>query len=65
MATAYVNFRFRRLRPLLEGKPIKLIEHAKLLARNLRRERMGLEERPPKRVRQQIPLDAGRIGVRI
>lgn len=55
-----MNFRFRRLRPLLEGKPIKL--HAKLLARNLRRERMGLEERPPKRVRQQIPLDEAEWG---
>ena len=57
-----MNFRFRRLRPLLESKRIKLIEHAKLLAHNLRRERMGLEERPPKRVRQQIPLDEAEWG---
>ena len=44
IATAYLNFRFRRLRPLLEGEPIVLIEHGNLLERNLRRERLTVEE---------------------
>jgi uncharacterized membrane protein YcaP (DUF421 family) len=44
VATAYVNFRFRRLRPLLEGEPIVLIERGNLLERNLRRERLTVEE---------------------
>jgi uncharacterized membrane protein YcaP (DUF421 family) len=44
VATAYVNFRFRRLRPLLEGEPIVLIERGSLLERNLRRERLTVEE---------------------
>jgi uncharacterized membrane protein YcaP (DUF421 family) len=44
VATAYVNFRFRRLRPLLEGEPLVLIERGNLLERNLRRERLTVEE---------------------
>jgi uncharacterized membrane protein YcaP (DUF421 family) len=44
VATAYLNFRFRRLRPLLEGEPIVLIERGNILERNLRRERLTLEE---------------------
>src|SRR3954447_19533044 len=44
VATAYLNFRFRRLRPLLEGEPIVLIEHGNILERNLRRERLTVEE---------------------
>jgi uncharacterized membrane protein YcaP (DUF421 family) len=44
VATAYVNFRFRRFRPLLEGEPIVLIERGSLLERNLRRERLTVEE---------------------
>jgi uncharacterized membrane protein YcaP (DUF421 family) len=44
VATAYLNVRFRRLRPLLEGEPIVLIERGNILERNLRRERLTLEE---------------------
>jgi uncharacterized membrane protein YcaP (DUF421 family) len=54
VATAYVNFRFRRLRPLLEGEPIVLIEHGKLLERNLRRERITHEELTAEARQQQI-----------
>jgi uncharacterized membrane protein YcaP (DUF421 family) len=42
--TAYLSFRFRRLRPLLEGEPIVLIADGRLLERNLRRQRMTVEE---------------------
>jgi uncharacterized membrane protein YcaP (DUF421 family) len=54
VATAYLNFRFRRLRPLLEGEPIVLIEHGKLLERNLRRERVTHEELTAEARQRQI-----------
>ena len=44
VATAWVSFRFRRLRPLLEGEPIVLIERGNLIDDNLRRERLTHEE---------------------
>ena len=42
--TAYLSFRFKRLRPQLEGEPQLLISDGRLLERNLRRERMTVEE---------------------
>jgi len=44
VATAYLSFRFKRLRPLLEGEPTLLIADGELLTRNLRRQRMTVEE---------------------
>jgi len=44
VGTAYLSYRFRRLRPLLEGEPTLLISDGKLLERNLKRERMTIEE---------------------
>jgi uncharacterized membrane protein YcaP (DUF421 family) len=44
VATTYLNFRLRRLRPLLEGEPIVLIERGNLIDDNLRRERLTHEE---------------------
>jgi uncharacterized membrane protein YcaP (DUF421 family) len=44
MATAYLSFRVRRLRPVLEGEPIVLVADGRVLERNLRRERMTVEE---------------------
>ena len=44
VGTAYLSFRFKRLRPLLEGDPVLLISEGRLLERNLRRERMTVEE---------------------
>ena len=34
---SYLNFRFRRLQPLLEGEPIVLVENGRVLERNLAR----------------------------
>ena len=42
--TAWLSFRFARLRPVLEGKPTLLIADGELLERNLHRERMTVEE---------------------
>jgi uncharacterized membrane protein YcaP (DUF421 family) len=43
-ATAWLSFRFARLRPLLEGEPTLLIADGEILTRNLRRQRMTVEE---------------------
>jgi uncharacterized membrane protein YcaP (DUF421 family) len=44
VATAWLSFRFARLRPLLEGEPTLLIVDGEILSRNLRRERMTVDE---------------------
>ena len=44
VATAWLSFRFARLRPLLEGEPTLLMVDGELLTRNLRRERMTVDE---------------------
>jgi uncharacterized membrane protein YcaP (DUF421 family) len=44
VATAYLSFRFRRLRPLLEGKPLLLVAEGRVLDDNLRRQRITREE---------------------
>jgi uncharacterized membrane protein YcaP (DUF421 family) len=42
--TSYLSFRFRRLRPVLEGDPIVIVQDGKPIERNLRRERLTLED---------------------
>ena len=42
--TAYLSFRFRRLRPVLEGRPVLLVADGQVLEDNLRRQRMTVEE---------------------
>jgi uncharacterized membrane protein YcaP (DUF421 family) len=42
--TAWLSYRVRRLRPLLEGEPVVLVADGRVLERNLRRERMTVEE---------------------
>jgi uncharacterized membrane protein YcaP (DUF421 family) len=42
--TAWLSFRFGRLRPVLEGKPVLLIADGKVIEKTLRAERMTVEE---------------------
>src|SRR5919204_4795826 len=42
--TAWLSFRVRRLRPLLEGEPVVIIADGRVLEANLRRQRMTVEE---------------------
>jgi uncharacterized membrane protein YcaP (DUF421 family) len=42
--TSYAGFRFRRLRPVLQGEPIVLVENGQLIDRNMRRERLTLDD---------------------
>ena len=54
VAMSYLSFRFRRLRPVLEGEPLVLLEDGRPIERNLRRERVTLEELAAEARLQQI-----------
>src|SRR5436190_2238030 len=41
---SYTSFRFPRLRPVLEGEPIVIIQDGKPIERNIKRERLTVEE---------------------
>jgi len=41
---SYTSFRFPRLRPMLDGEPVIVVEDGKPVDRNLRRNRITLEE---------------------
>ena len=44
VAVSYLNFRFKRLQPILDGEPIVLIEDGRVLERNASRERLTRSE---------------------
>jgi uncharacterized membrane protein YcaP (DUF421 family) len=44
VAVSYLSFRFPRLRPALDGEPVIVVEDGKPIERNLRRNRITLEE---------------------
>src|SRR5918998_5250625 len=44
VAVSYGSFRFPRLRPLLEGEPVIVVQDGKPIDRNLRRNRITLDE---------------------
>lgn len=44
VALSYLSFRFRRMRPILDGEPIVLVEEGEVIEPNLRRQRMTREE---------------------
>jgi uncharacterized membrane protein YcaP (DUF421 family) len=44
VAVSYLNFRFRRVRLVLAGEPIVLVQDGRVLDRNLDRERITREE---------------------
>jgi uncharacterized membrane protein YcaP (DUF421 family) len=61
---SYVNFRVARLRPILDGEPIVLVEDGRPIERNLRRERITHEElRSAARLQQIGSLDEVRFAV--
>jgi uncharacterized membrane protein YcaP (DUF421 family) len=55
VCVSYLVFRFRRVRPLFEPEPLILVEDGKLIERNLRRERLTVEEVAAEARLQQIP----------
>jgi uncharacterized membrane protein YcaP (DUF421 family) len=51
---AYLNFRFPTLRPLMEGRPVVLIDDGAVIEPNLRRERLTVGEVEAEARQQQI-----------
>jgi uncharacterized membrane protein YcaP (DUF421 family) len=61
---SYVSFRFRRLRPALEGEPIIIVQDGQVIERNLRRDRITVDEVLEEARQQQIAsLDQVAWGV--
>jgi uncharacterized membrane protein YcaP (DUF421 family) len=44
VALSYASFRFKRMRPILNGEPIVLVEDGEVIEANLRRQRLTHEE---------------------
>jgi uncharacterized membrane protein YcaP (DUF421 family) len=44
LVLAWLNYRFPRVRPTLEGRPVVLVEDGKAIDANLKRERITLDE---------------------
>jgi uncharacterized membrane protein YcaP (DUF421 family) len=64
VGTAWVGFRFCRLRPVLEGEPVIVIADGKILEHNLHRQRMTIEELLPAGA-GGANAAAGRLGRRV
>lgn len=61
---AYLNFRFPRVRPWMEGRPVVLIDDGSVIEPNLRRERLTVSEVEAEARQQQIAsLDQVRWAV--
>ena len=61
---SFLSWRFRPLRPVLEGEPVILLEDGNVIEKNLRRNRITREEVAAEARLQQIPsLDQVRWGV--
>src|SRR4051812_11614514 len=52
---SWVSFRFPKLRPVLDGEPIIILQDGKVLERNLNRERMTVAEVAVEARKQNIP----------
>lgn len=44
LAVSYANFRFPRLRPILDGEPIVVVQDGNPIEKNMRRERVTTED---------------------
>jgi len=44
LGISYTNFRFPRLRPILDGEPIVIVQDGKPIERNLSRERLAIDD---------------------
>jgi uncharacterized membrane protein YcaP (DUF421 family) len=54
VTVSYISFRFPRARPILDGEPIIVIQHGRILDSNLRRERLTRTELAEAARMQQI-----------
>jgi uncharacterized membrane protein YcaP (DUF421 family) len=44
VGVSYLAFRFRRIRPVLEGEPVVVVQDGKPIERNMRRERLTMDD---------------------
>ena len=44
LTVSYANFHFPKLRPVLDGEPIVVVQDGKPIEKNLRRERVTIED---------------------
>lgn len=44
VVTSYIGYRFRRVRSVLQGEPIVLVESGQLIERNMHRERLTVDD---------------------
>jgi|SRR2546421_7365258 uncharacterized membrane protein YcaP (DUF421 family) len=54
VASSYLTFRFRRLRPIMTGEPVVIVEHGKLIQSNMKRERLTPDDVEEAARQQQI-----------
>jgi uncharacterized membrane protein YcaP (DUF421 family) len=54
VAVSYLSFKFPKLRPALDGEPVIVVEDGKPIERNLRRNRITVEELAAAARQQQI-----------
>src|SRR5436305_5067576 len=51
---AWVNWRFRRMRSVLEGQPVVLMENGRMIEPNMKRERITVEDIESQARQQQV-----------
>jgi uncharacterized membrane protein YcaP (DUF421 family) len=56
---SWVNWRFRSMRSVLEGQPVVLVENGKMIERNMKRERITVEDIESEGRLQQVTDIAG------
>jgi uncharacterized membrane protein YcaP (DUF421 family) len=54
VAVSWISYRFPRTRPVLEGEPLIIMQDGEVIERNLKRERLTVEEIAEEARRQQI-----------
>lgn len=53
--SSFLSYRFPRVRPLMAGRPVVLVENGEIVRKNLRRERLAIGEIEAEARLQQIP----------
>jgi uncharacterized membrane protein YcaP (DUF421 family) len=54
VGVSWLNYRFPRVRPVLEGEPIIVVQDGKVIEKNIKRERLTVEELAEEARKQQI-----------
>jgi uncharacterized membrane protein YcaP (DUF421 family) len=54
VSLSYLGYRFRRLRPILEGRPVVIVQDGGVIEQNLRRDRLTVDEILEEARQQQV-----------